>query len=64
MKKKTYKKYRNRLKLIIKTAKKQYYKEKLFNNSGNPKITWKIINDLINKTKSSKLPNYFHDHEK
>ena len=40
---------RNRVNYAIKRAKSNYYKDKLNANLGNPKSTWKTLNDLMGK---------------
>ena len=49
-----YRKYRNKLSLIIRKAEKAYYKNKLEQNKKDVKQTWCVINDIIRKQKKSK----------
>ena len=46
---KEFKRYRNMLTSIIKTAKDSYYKSTLKDNAGNPSKTWQIINDILKR---------------
>ena len=48
-----YRRYRNKLSLLIKTAKQQHYLHKLLNSTGNLKQTWATINELWGKSKAS-----------
>ena len=60
-----YKKYKNKLNHILRIAKKKYYSGKFDESKNNIKLTWKTINELLNKTKrKSKLPTSFSDNEK
>ena len=57
-----YKAYKNKLTIILRQAKKDYYNKKLLENKNDIKSTWKIINKIIqnntlNNTKST--PTYF-----
>lgn len=45
-----YKHYRNKLNHLIKIAKRKYYDTKFDKAKNNLKETWKLINDVINKT--------------
>lgn len=57
---KNYKVYRNKFNKIKRNAKKMYYSNKLNELKGNLRHTWKLINEIINKTKSrSELPSNF-----
>ncbi|XP_028407966.1 uncharacterized protein LOC114530582 [Dendronephthya gigantea] len=57
-----YKKYKNRLTRILRTAKRLYYEKKLESNKANIKATWKVINEVINKKRrSTSLPSTFID---
>lgn len=53
---KIFKEYRNSLTSVIRSAKENYYKLKLENSSGNAKKTWDIINAIMGKSNSYKLP--------
>lgn len=62
---KTFKQYRNTLTSLIRSAKENYYKSKLKENTGNTKKTWDIVNTIMGKSSDKKLPNFvsFHDHD-
>ena len=49
----TYKKYNNILTHIKKKSKIMYYKQNLIESKGNLSKTWKIVNEIINKTLTS-----------
>ena len=49
-----YKAYRNLLNRNIRIAKKLYFLDKFENINNNSKLTWRIINDVSNPTKSNK----------
>ena len=51
-----YRRYRNKLSLLIKTAKQQHYSYKLLNSTGNLKQTWAAINELRGKSKANASP--------
>ena len=55
--------YRKNLKYLIRNAKDMYYKNKLAEVNGDPKATWKLINNLRGKTKSKILPSFIIDGE-
>ena len=58
--KKNYKVYRNKFNKIKRIAKKMYYSNKLNELKRNLRLTWKLINEIINKNKSrSELPSNF-----
>ena len=46
-----YKRYRNLLSNLIRISKKLHYAKELDSVKGDSKLTWKIINDVINKKK-------------
>ena len=48
-----YRRYRNKLSLLIKTPKQQHYSHKLLNATGNLKQTWAAINELRDKSKAN-----------
>ena len=48
-----YKKYRNKLKIILDLAEKSYYTDKIKSCTGDHKQLWKILNSLISKKKHS-----------
>lgn len=49
----TFKKYRNKLTSILRSAKNLYFKSKLSDNQGNPKSQWKTINSLLGRSSSA-----------
>ena len=49
---KIYKKYRNRFSKTKATAKKNYYDHKFGEAKGNIRSNWKLIDEIIHKTKS------------
>ena len=56
-----YKAHRSKLKHIIKSSKKKYYAGKFKDAEGNPKSTWKLINNLRGKHKTDLKPSFFID---
>ena len=50
-----YKKYKNKLTYLLRIAKKRYYETQIDKNKDNIKLTWKILNSLINRTKKKSL---------
>jgi len=56
-----YKNYRGRLKYSIKMAKAKYYTGKFNDVEGNPKATWKLINNLRGLHKSDLKPSFIID---
>jgi len=44
-----YTKYRNKLKSILSKAKIAYYHEQLRIRAGSMRLTWKLLNNLLNK---------------
>ena len=46
-----YKTYKNKLTLLLRTAKKQYYDMQLDKSKDNIKQTWRILNNVINRNK-------------
>lgn len=58
-----FKRYRNTLTNVIRTAKQNYYKTKLTENSSNSSKTWDIINTLMGR-KKPQLPTYFEHNNK
>ncbi len=55
-----YKKYKNRLTTIMRNNKKNYYNKLLEIHKSNTQGTWKVINNIINKSKNKSVcPNYF-----
>ena len=55
--------YRKKLKYLIRGAKDMHYKNKMAEVKGDPKATWKLINNLRGKTKSKILPSFIIDGE-
>ena len=55
----TYKTYRNKLHHIIKIAEKQHYSELLINCQNDVNKTWKIIDSIVNKSKTGQLQTKF-----
>ena len=45
-----YRKYRNRLTSVLRTAKNNYYKNKFNDNQGNPKRQWSTINAILSRS--------------
>ena len=61
---KLYKSYKNKLTLSLRVAKRLYYNKKLDEYKSNPKSTWKLLNNLINRKKiKCKLPSFFKSNE-
>ena len=62
---KNYKIYRNKLHHLLRSAERQYYQDLLQNNKNNMKKSWSIMKNIINKKKSSTIPQYFmHNNRK
>ena len=53
-----YKQYRNRLNRIIRARKKEYFTCLLERNKSDICKTWKVINEILGKQNSSKLPQF------
>ena len=51
-----FKKYRNKLNAIIKLARKEYYFKKIQSTSGQSSNTWKVLNELLGKSKGKDFP--------
>lgn len=51
----TFKKYRNTLTSLLRTARANYFKSKLSENEGDVRKTWGIINDLMGKDSHSSV---------
>lgn len=47
----TFKRYRNTLTSIIRTAKQNYLKTNIIESKGNKKKTWEIINNLLSRNR-------------
>ena len=58
-KNKYYKKYRNKLHHLIKSAERKYYQELLLKHKSNVKKTWNIIKMVINTRKQRQISNRF-----
>ena len=55
-----YKKYKNKFTHLLRISKKNYFAQKFKESASNIRSTWKIINQLLNKTKAtSVLPSQF-----
>ena len=46
-----YKKYKNKLNHVLRTAKRSYYQKRIESSKSNIKATWNIINEILNKKK-------------
>jgi hypothetical protein len=56
-----YKAYKNKLKHLIRIAKRNYYDDKFTSVRNNIKDTWKLINEVINNKKMKQtLPSQFN----
>ena len=44
-----YKKYKNKLNHLLRSAKRRYYEERLESTKINIKTTWKTLNEIIKK---------------
>ena len=58
-----YKEFRKKLKEIIIDAKKHYHSKKFLAAKGDSQKTWKLINDLRGKSKSTIKPSFIIDSE-
>ena len=56
-----YKAHRRKLKQLVKLSKTKYYTGKFQDAEGNPKSTWKLINNLRGKHKTDLKPSFFID---
>ena len=56
-----FKKYRNKLNAIIKLSRKEYYFHKLQAASGQTSTTWKVLNDILGKSKGKDFPMELRD---
>ena len=54
-----YKRYRNKLTHLLRTAKRCYYDRLLQKYQSNCKKTWNTLNEIINRRKTTKLPSTF-----
>ena len=55
-----YRELRNRVNTMLINAKKQYYKTKFKETTGNSKKTWELINEVINKSKEKPKIEYIN----
>ena len=56
----TYKKHKNKLNHLVKLAKKNYYEKQFVNYKNNSRMTWKTINEILNRrNEKSTLPDKF-----
>lgn len=57
-----YKKYKNKLNHVQRTAKRSYYQKRIKSSKSNIKATWNIINEILNKKKrNASMPSIFID---
>jgi hypothetical protein len=55
-----YKKYKNKLNHLIKHSKKTYYEQQFIKHKQNTKMTWRTLNELLNKPRrTTELPKEF-----
>ncbi|KAG5900601.1 hypothetical protein JTB14_017456 [Gonioctena quinquepunctata] len=47
--------YRNKLNLLLKSAKSNYYKNKILENSNNNKNVWDIVKEITNSKKCTEI---------
>ena len=60
-----YSTYRNILKMVLKSAKQQYYAKEFRKNHGNSKKTWSTVSELMgNKSEKSGAPKEIRDNDK
>lgn len=60
-----YKKYNNKINHLKRISKKKYYDNQFKQNKDDLKKTWKIINEVINKSKNKdKLPKIFSNKDR
>ena len=50
-----YKRYRNKLNHLLRTAERKYYKDLILEHKSNLKKSWQILKMIINKRKSKPL---------
>ena len=48
----SYRSIRNKVTESISIAKSQYFKKRLLNSAGDPKNTWKVINEVMNRNRT------------
>ena len=56
-----YTKYRNLLNNLLRTAKKNHITTEIESNRLNMKETWKTLNNVLGRNKTSRLPDFFID---
>ena len=54
-----YRNLRNKLSILIRSAKSAYFKNKINNNDTSGKETWKTVNSLLGRNKKDIIPNKF-----
>ena len=54
-----YKTYKRHLSKLMKTAEREYYNNIILDNKNNTRKIWSVIKDVINKKRSTNLPNQF-----
>lgn len=55
----SYKKYKNELNKLLKTAERSHYHDLLQQNRNNAKRVWSVIKDVINSKKQRSIPDQF-----
>ena len=57
----TYKTFKNKLHILLRTSKRNFYDSKFESAKGNLQSTWKLIKEVINKRKTKpRLPTIFN----
>ena len=56
---KTYKRYRNKLNIILKCAEKQHFTDLLNSHKDNKNKSWQIIENIVNRNKTRKMQDVF-----
>jgi hypothetical protein len=51
----TYKKFRNKLNHVLRITEREYYQAKIKEYQSNLRKSWKIINEVINRKKRTKI---------
>ena len=59
-----YKQYKNKLNHLLRIAEKDYYRELLNQNKHNMRKTWKILNKIINKKRTTSSQSRFKNGDK
>ena len=54
-----YKKYRNKLKTLLRNAEKQYHEEQMEKNKNNLSNVWSILNRILERKKRDRRPSSF-----